>query len=147
MLDEITERNTMLRILLLTSMMVLGYTEEVWVGLRVGDYDQKGKYEIDYYAGQIATDDIKRIKEGGTPDGFIEVKNVLYIDTDDDTYEMNADGKFSKEESNTFLVKIRLINQIIYLKDDPRKIFKLKDKTADVEKVPSVPQKESPKNW
>jgi hypothetical protein len=131
----------------------LAHAEEVWVGLRVGDYDDKGKYEVNYYAGQVSTDDIKRLRDGGTPDGFIEVRNVLYINTDDDTYEMNSDGKYNKEESDTYLVKIRLINQLIYLKDDPRRIYKQKDKAAQQGKDPDLegggaaPQKPSLQNW
>lgn len=121
--------------------------EEVWIGLRVGDYDEKGKYEVNYYAGQVSVEDVRRLKDGGTPDGFIEVRNVLYINTDDDTYEMNSDGKYNKEESDTYLVKIRLINQLVYLKDDPRKIYKRKTKAPEVEEGDVAPQKPSLQNW
>lgn len=121
--------------------------EEVWIGLRVGDYDEKGKYEVNYYAGQVSVEDIRRLKEGGTPDGFIEVRNVLYINTDDDTYEMNSDGKYNKEESDTYLVKIRLINQLVYLKDDPRSIYKRKRKEPEAEGGDAPPLKPSLQNW
>lgn len=111
-------------LLLLAAVLATAGAADVWVGLRSLEYNDDGKIYVNYAACQLSEADLELVRSGKNPDGFVEARNVMFIDSDAGTYEMNSENRHTKEESDTILYRINRIHQVILLKDDPRRIYR-----------------------
>lgn len=98
--------------------------DPVWVGLSVGEIGDKGKVEINYMAGQVDSQALERLRDGVNPEGFLQIDNLLFIDSEAGTYEMNSDTAGSLEESDKAMIRMKSVVRVVWLKDDPRKIYR-----------------------
>ena len=97
--------------------------EKVWYGIHVREFND-GETSSLYVMGQLEPSAVESLKSGQLKDGFVEATNVCTVDEETGEYEMNGEAEDSKEESNTVLYRVAMIDKLVVLKADPRTIFK-----------------------